>query len=136
MATFSSTSAAIAAASNVLSTPSSLGYHHLFSTSNSSNNNNNNNNSSNSTSSDENTIQGTTTTTINNSFDTNPSYINNADFPLCLSSNQQANPFDVAGSVSTSPSHFNHDPLVRHFLNYRQNDPNLAGNYYTNMSTG
>ncbi|CAF4625244.1 unnamed protein product, partial [Rotaria socialis] len=40
------------------------------------------------------------------------------------------------GSVSTSPSHFNHDPLVRHFLNYRQNDPNLAGNYYTNMSTG
>jgi len=134
MATFSSTPAA---AANTSSTTSSLSYHHLLSTSNGSNNNNNNN-SSNSTSSDENLTQVTTINdvNINNSFDTNTSYLNNTDFSLCLSANQQANPFDVAVSASTSPSNFNNDSLVRHFFNYRQNDSNLTGNYYPNMSAG
>jgi hypothetical protein len=135
MATFSSTPAA--AAANTLSTTSSLSYHHLLTTSNGSNNNNNNN-SSHSTSSDENITQGTTINDVNltNTFDTNSPYLNNADFSLCLSANQQPNPFDVVVSSSTSPSHFNADPLVRHFFNYRQNDVNLTGNYYSNMSTG
>ncbi len=134
MATFSSTPAA--AAANTLSTTSSLSYHHLLTTSNGSNNNNNN--SSNSTSSDENITQGNTINDVNlnNTFDTNSAYLNNTDFSLCLSSNQQANPFDVVVSSSSSPSHFNNDPLVRHFFNYRQNDVNLTGNYYSNMSTG
>ena len=136
MATFSSTPAA--ATANTLSTTSSLSYHHLLTTSNGSNNNNNNN-SSHSTSSDENLTQGTTINDVNltNAFDANPSYLNNTDFSLCLSANQQPNPFDVVVSSSTSPSHFNAaDPLVRHFFNYRQNDVNLTGNYYSNMSTG
>ena len=136
MATFSNTPAA---ASNTLSTTSSLSYHHLLSTANGSNNNNNNtNNNSNSTSSEENLTQGTNINdvNINNSFDTNTSYLNNTDFSLCLTSNQVANPFDVVVASSTSPSHFNNDQLVRHFFNYRQNDSNLAGNYYSNMSTG
>jgi hypothetical protein len=131
MATFSN---APAAAANTLSTTSSLSYHHLLSTSNGSNNNNNNN-SSNSTSSDEN-ITTINDVNINNAFDTNTSYLNNADFSLCLSTNQQTNPFDVVVSTSTSPPHFNNDPLVRHLFNYRQNDPNFTGNYYSNMSTG
>ena len=136
MATFSNSTTAIAA-SNALSASSSLSYHHSFSTSNGSHNNNLNN-SSNSTSSDENTIQATgiNNVNINNSFDTNASYLNSPDFPLCISSNQQTNPFDIIVSTSASPSNFNNDPLVRHFLNYRQNDSNLAGNYYSNMSAG
>jgi hypothetical protein len=140
MATFSSTPAVAAAPSNTLSTTSSLSYHHLLSTSNGSNNNNNNNNNnnSNSTSSEENLTQITTINDVNmnNAFDTNTSYLNNSDFSLCLSSNQPTNPYDVVVSTSTSPSHFNNDPLVRHFFNYRQNDSNLTGNYYPNMSTG
>jgi hypothetical protein len=135
MATFSN---APAAASNALSTTSSLSYHHLLLTANGSNNNNNNTNNSNSTSSDENITQGTTINdvNVNNSFDTNTSYLNNPDFSLCLTSNQPTNPFDVVAASSASPSHFNNDQLVRHFFNYRQNDSNLAGNYYSNMSTG
>jgi len=138
MATFSSTPAA-AAVANALSTASSLSYHHLLSTSNGSiNNNNNNHNNSNSTSSDDNITPVNTINdvNINNSFDTNPSYLNNTDFSLCLSSNQQTTPFDNVVTTSTSPSSFNNDPLVRHFFNYRQNDSNLNGSYYPNMSTG
>lgn len=129
MATFSNTPAAATA------NTSSLSYHHLLSTSNGSNNNNHN--SSNSTSSDENLSTTINDVNINNTFDTtNTSYLNNTDFSLCLSSNQQVNPFDVVVSTSTSPSHFNNDQLVRHFFNYRQNETNLTGNYYPNMSTG
>ena len=132
MATFSNTPAA-AAVANALSTASSLSYHHLLTTSNGSNNNN-----SNSTSSDDNItpINTINDVNINNSFDTNTSYLNNADFSLCLSSNQQPVAFDTGVVTSTSPSSFNNDPLVRHFFNYRQNDSNLNGNYYPNMSTG
>lgn len=134
MATFSSTPPA--AASNTLSTTSSLSYHHLLSTSNGSNNNNHN--STNSTSSEENLTQTNPIhdININHTFDGNTSYLNNPDFSLCLTANQQTNPFDVVVSQATSPSHFNNDPLVRHFFNYRQNDGNLPGNYYANMSTG
>ena len=138
MATFSSTPPA--AASNTLSTTSSLSYHHLLSTSNGSNNNNHN--STNSTSSEENLTQTNPIhdININHTFDGNTSYLNNPDFSLCLTGNQQTNPFDVVVSTgaATSPSssHFNSDPLVRHFFNYRQNDGNLSGNYYSNMSTG
>ncbi|CAF1009315.1 unnamed protein product [Adineta steineri] len=137
MATFSSTPTT-AAVANALSTASSLSYHHLLSTSNGSNNNNNNHNSSNSTSSEENITPVNTIhdININNSFDTNTTYLNNTDFTLCLSSNPQTTPFDTVIATSTSPSPFNNDPLVRHFFNYRQNDSNLNGNYYSNMSTG
>ncbi|UJR35995.1 hypothetical protein I4U23_028735 [Adineta vaga] len=139
MATFSSTPTS-AAAANALSTTSSLSYHHLLSTSNGNNNNNNNtNHNSNSTSSDDNLtpINPNNDINLNNTFDTNTSYLNNADFSLCLSSNQQTTPFDAVVATSTSPLPFNNDPLVRHFFNYRQqNDANLNGNYYPNMSSG
>lgn len=142
MATFSNTPPAAAATSvagNTLSTTSSLSYHHLLPTSNASNNHHNHHHhSSNSTSSEENLVQGTTINDINlnHTFDGSASYLTNSDFSLCLSGNQQVNPFDVVVSSSTSPSPFNSDPLVRHFFNYRQNETNLTGNYYSNVSTG
>ncbi|CAF1680252.1 unnamed protein product, partial [Adineta ricciae] len=137
MATFSSTPSSTAV-TNALSTASSLSYHHLLSASNG-NNNNNNNNSSNSTSSDENLtpINPINDINLNNTFDSNTSYLNNTDFSLCLPSTQQTTPFDAVVATSTSPLPFNNDPLVRHFFNYRQqNDANLTGNYYPNMSSG
>ena len=142
MATFSNTSpAAASVAANTLSTTSSLSYHHLLPTSNASNNNHHHHqqqHSNNSASSEENLVQGSTINDVNlsHTFDTNSSYLANTDFSLCLSANQQVNPFDVVVSSSTSPSPFNSDPLVRHFFNYRQNEPNLTGNYYSNVSTG
>lgn len=140
MATFSNTPpAAASVAGNTLSTTSSLSYHHLLPTSNASNNNHNHHHhSNNSTSSEENLGQGTTINdlNLNHPFDGSASYLTNTDFSLCLSANQQVNPFDVVVSSSASPSAFNSDPLVRHFFNYRQNEANLTGNYYSNVSTG
>ena len=131
MATFSPTTlASPTAATNIVSSssPPALSYHHLHSTSNPSRNQNSNS----SPLSDE-RLSRENEANANQSFDTHASYENNTDYSLCVPSHQSGNPFDVATSTS---SHYNQDPIVRHFFHYRQNESNFTGNYYSNISAG
>ena len=136
MATFSpTTQASSTAATNTVPSPSSsppaLSYHHLHSTSNPSRHQN----SDRSPLSDERLLQENETH-VHQSFDTHGSYENNTDYSLCVSSNQSGNSFDVAASTPSASSHYNQDPIVRHFFHYRQNESNFTGNYYSNISAG
>ena len=136
MATFSPTTlASNTAATSTVSLPPpppALSYHHLHSTLNTSHNQNSNS----SPLSDERLSQANEANG-NQSFDTHVSYENNTDYSLCAPSHQSGNPFDVAASTpSSSSSHYNQDPIVRHFFHYRQNESNFTGNYYSNISTG
>lgn len=146
MTTFSpsnSTSAVAATASDTSSTASSLSYHHLQSASSGSHNYNHHyhpHHQANSArvSSEENSGQVHTVHDAHNhhAYENAASYVNGTEFALCLPPNHGTNPFDMVVSTTSSPSHFNHDPLVRHFLHYRPNDSNFTGNYYSNMSSG
>lgn len=110
--------------SNTLSSTSSLSYHHLF---------------SHGVASGSGTTTGLphhpTDTSLISELPNHPAlFDSNSDLSFC----QATNYFDVA-IPSSSSHHYHHhshpaDPLVRHFFNYRQNDPNNAtGNYYSNF---
>lgn len=62
-------------------------------------------------------------------------YLNPNEFHLPLSSNPSNSSFDVVlASGSVSSSHFNSDPLVRHFFHYRSNETHLTSNYYSSIA--
>lgn len=63
-------------------------------------------------------------------------YLNPNEFALCFPTSQTNSSFDVLlTSSSPSPSHFNSDPLVRHFFHYRPNEnfyPPMGPNAFVN----
>ena len=143
MTTFSPSTISNAVAATASDTSSSLTYHHLQSASSATHNHHHyhpHHHQANSTtaSSEENPTHVHTIHDAHHhhSYENAASYVNGAEFALCLPSNHGTHPFEMVTSTSSSPSHFNHDPLMRHFFHYRPNDANFPGNYYSNMSTG
>nr|ACI90343.1 Hox-5b [Philodina roseola] len=71
----------------------------------------------------------TSTDDLHHPIENSAVYLNPNEFTLCFPSSQTNSSFDVLlTSSSPSPSHFNSDPLVRHFFHYRPNE-----NYYPSM---
>lgn len=142
MATFSSTISNVPTikSSNSSSTTSSLSYHHLQSPLTSVNNHHLHSHHQHGQNNNISPCNHSTTSHDHHLYENNPSYLNSSEFTFTLPSSQVTNPFDAvvsaAAAASSSPSHFNTDPLVRHFFHYRANEANYGGNYYPNMSSG